>query len=73
MRKSNYRRKPFLFLVVGVLVFWLVGFKILFFVPLFFIFSVFGMGNCRVHRDDMWDNYGAKRKRKPKRDDVTYV
>lgn len=61
---------PFFVVAVGILLFWLFGFKLFFFLPLFFIFGgmsrgCWGMG----HHHDEWSDEKPKRKGKPKRDD----
>jgi len=62
---------PFFMFAFGLLLFWLFGFKIFFFLPLLFIFgAVGGWGACGTHH---WSDEKPKRKGKPKRDDYVYI
>ena len=83
MKHAYYRRgpSPFAIIVFGILLFWLFGFKLFFFLPLLFIFGACGMwGSCGVHHyEHEWADEKPKRKPTPdyniddNPDDVTYV
>ncbi len=85
MRHAQYHRSPspLALFAFAMLVFWLFGFKLFFFIPLLFIFGGFRMmGMCDMsHYDRDWTSEKPKRKSKPKydydmdddRDDITYV
>lgn len=83
MHHRHARRgpSPFFLFAFGLLLFWVFGFKVFFFLPLLFIFGGFGMWGCWSHHEEYdWTGEKPKRKEKPKRDtyiddddDVTYV
>jgi len=83
MRHAHYHRSPspLALFAFAMLVFWLFGFKLFFFIPLLFIFGGFRMmGMCDMnHHDHDWTSEKPKRKSKPKYDDyadddnITYV
>jgi|GEM_PF-1862370 len=67
---------PFFIFAFGLLLFWLFGFKLFFFLPLLFIFGAFGgWGACWANHHDDWDwnDEKPKRKGKPKRDSYTVI
>lgn len=84
--QHNHGPSPIFLVMMAVLLFWLFGFKLLFFLPLLFIFGGLRWGFCGAHHGHHYGYDGSgrkpKRKSKPKRDeyividdenDVTYL
>lgn len=76
MRHEHYHHglSPFMIFAIGVLLFWMIGFKVFFFLPLFFLFGAFGMRRgCGMRYDDGHDWASEKPKRKRKNDDYYVI
>lgn len=85
MRHTHHYRSPspIALFAFSILMFWVFGFKLFFFLPLMFIFGGFRMrGQCDMsHHEHDWTSEKPKRKSKPKQhhvmdddsDDITYV
>ena len=85
MRDTHYRRSPSPLTIFAfmILVFWLFGFKLFFFLPFLFIFGASQLfGQCGMNHDEQdWTSEKPKRKAKPKyeddwdddADDIRYV
>lgn len=72
---------PIFLAMMAILLFWLFGFKLLFFLPLLFLFGAFRWGTCGAHHWNDDDNYEwsdwsgdkPKRKGKPERDETIVI
>ena len=83
MRHSHYHHgpSPFFIIAMGMLLFWVFGFKLFFFLPLLFIFGAMGRwGYCGMSEHYDWEGEKPKRKRKndeyvviDDENDITYL